>query len=349
MTRVSVVMAAYNGADLIGETLASLGKQTLDDFEVLVVDDCSTDTTRDLVRNWPDRRVRLIESETNSGPVRARNRAVAEATGKYIAGLDQDDLCHPTRLARQVAYLESHPRAAMVATAANILQNGRTRASRLPAHTTPALVGWLLRIMNPLVWSSVMVRGDVAHELDPFTRPEILYAEDFDLYHRIERYGDIARIDDPLVTYRSHSGGASQRHTGRMIASATQVLENAYYQTLGEGAEEAATLIATHIMAGIPVGDRDTLKRLGTLVAMLQASYIDARMPDRESVRLIRWETARLWWRIGRNAVRSGTIGLSDAIAVRPDHLGLGYAGLEDLIVSGVIGRARAARRRLAS
>jgi len=345
---VSVVMAAYNGAALIGETLASLKAQSFTDFEVIVVDDCSTDTTRDVVRAWPDPRVRLIESETNGGPVRARNRAVAAARGRYVAGLDQDDLCHRDRLARQVAYLESHPRTVLVATAANILQHGAVRRSRLPANTTPALIGWLLQIMNPLVWSSVMLRGDVARELDPFTRPEILYAEDFDLYHRLRRYGAIARIDDPLITYRSHAGGASQCHTARMIDSAEAVLGTAYAALLGESGAEAAGLIARHVMAGVPVGDRDTLRQLGTLIAMLQASYLDTGHFDRESVRLIRWETARLWWRIGRHAVRSGALGLSDALAVRPDHLGLGHAGIDDLLMSALVGRARAARRRLA-
>ncbi len=79
---VSVIMAAYNGAAWLPETLQSLAAQTFPDFEVLVVDDCSTDDTRDLVASWPDARVRLIALGANGGPVRARNRAVAEARGR---------------------------------------------------------------------------------------------------------------------------------------------------------------------------------------------------------------------------------------------------------------------------
>ena len=82
---VSVVIPAYNGASLIGETLASLGEQTLTAWEALVVDDCSSDDTRDLVRNWPDPRVRLIENAVNGGPVNTRNRGFAEARGRYLA------------------------------------------------------------------------------------------------------------------------------------------------------------------------------------------------------------------------------------------------------------------------
>ncbi|GAA3260620.1 hypothetical protein GCM10020258_23230 [Sphingomonas yabuuchiae] len=83
---VSVVIPAYNGAALIGETLASLGEQTLTAWEALVIDDCSSDDTRELVRNWPDPRVRLIENAVNGGPVTTRNRGFAEARGAIWRG-----------------------------------------------------------------------------------------------------------------------------------------------------------------------------------------------------------------------------------------------------------------------
>lgn len=343
---VSVVMAAYNGAGLIGETLASLSAQTLPDFEVLVVDDCSTDATRDIVRAWPDPRVRLIEAPENGGPVCARNRAFAQARGRYIAGLDQDDLCLPTRFARQVAYLDADPATALVAAAASVFEDGATRASPLPPITTPALIDWLLHVMNPIVWSSVMIRGSVARRLDPFTNPDRLYAEDFDLYHRLRAYGAIARIDDVLLRYRDHPGGASQRYTSTMIANAGGVLADSHAPLLGDDAAHAGALVAEHVMAGVAVPDRASLARLGAVLARLQSRYLARTDPGGDDRRLIKWETARLWWRIVRHGVRSGSISLADAVAVRPDHLGLGYAGVDDMLVSGMIGTARAARHR---
>src|SRR3546814_18919155 len=103
----------------------------------------------------------------------------------------------------------------------------------------------MMRIRNPLVWSSVMLRGDAARRLDPFTRPEILYAEDFDLYHRMARLGRIARIDEELLLYRVHEGGASQRYHDTMIASATRVLAEAHRPTLGAAARSAARRVGT--------------------------------------------------------------------------------------------------------
>jgi glycosyltransferase involved in cell wall biosynthesis len=338
---VSVVIPAYNGAGLIGETLDSLGRQTFADFEVIVVDDQSHDDTRALVRGWPDPRVRLLEQPENGGPVRARNRGVAAARGRYIAGLDQDDLCRPERLARQVAYLDAHPDVVLLGTQAEQLAAGRVSAMQHAAHTTPALIAWLSWIENPLVWSTVMVRGSAARALAPFTRPEVLYAEDFDLYHRIAAFGAVARLDVPLLLYRQHAGGISKRFVERMEASATEVLADRHRAVLGAGSDTAARLLVRHNMAREPVPDRATLIRLGETITTLQAAFVAAARPDAESLKLIRWETARRWRAIGRAGLRAGSVSVADVLAARPAHLGLGYAGIETLLWSGAVGAVR--------
>ncbi|MCP3735805.1 glycosyltransferase [Sphingomonas sp. RP10(2022)] len=342
---VSVVIPGYNGAAFIGETLESLERQTLTDWEAIVVDDCSADDTRALVRGWPDPRVRLIENEVNGGPVRTRNRGVGEARGRYVAGLDQDDLCLPERLAMQVAYLEAHPDVVLVGAQAQQLRGTRVSAMHYAPHTTPDLIAWLGWIENPLVWSTVMVRATVAHALDPFTRPEILYAEDFDLYHRVAAFGRVARIDTPLLLYRQHDGGASKRFTETMRASAMRVLAERHAALLGEEAAAAlARLLVLHNMGGVPVPDRATLVRLGEGIAALQAAFLAEARPDAESAKLIRWETARRWGAIGRAGLRSGAVGLGDVLAARPPHLGLGYAGLGTLLGSAAVGAVRRVR-----
>lgn len=343
---VSVIMAAYNGAELLPATLATLQKQTFTDFEVIVVDDCSTDNTREILRAWPDQRVRLIALEQNGGPVRARNRALAQARGRYIAALDQDDLCLPDRFARQVAYLDAHPGTVLLASATEVFEGARVLPSPHVPHTTPGLLRWLIRIENPIVWSSVMLRTDAARRLEPFTRPDILYAEDFDLYHRMAALGDIARLDTPLLAYRRHAGGASQRYEDTMLASARRVLAGAYEPLLKEQAPVAAALVVGHLMHGLPVQDRATLAALGDYLVHLQQAFLAERDWDAADIRMVRWVTARRWAEVSRRSLRAGTLTLPDALRVRPPHLGLGHAGLNDLIWARLIGRARAARQR---
>lgn len=342
---ISVLIPAYNGAGFIEETLASLSAQTLPDWEAIVVDDWSHDDTRAVVAAWPDRRVRLVTNETNMGPVRTRNRALAEARGRYIAALDQDDLCLPDRFARQVACLDAHPQIALLGTAANFLCDGVVAAPSHAPITTPALIAWLTRIENPLVWSSVMLRGEVARALDPFTRPDILYAEDFDLYHRVQPFGAIARIDAPLLLYRQHAGGASKRFTETMRASAATVLAGVHAELFGERAGVIAALLVRHVMGGDPVPDRGALATLGAAIGAIQARFLADHPASADDLALIRWETAQRWARIGRAGLRAGTIGLADVLAVRPAHLGLGYAGLHELVMSGAVGATRRSRR----
>ena len=342
---VSVLIPAYNGAALIEETLASLTAQTLADWEAIVVDDVSADDTRAVVAAWPDPRVRLVRNAVNGGPVRTRNRALAEARGRYIAALDQDDLCLPDRFARQVAHLDAHPGTALLGTAVNILCEGVVGPSGYAPVTSPALVAWLTRIENPLVWSSVMIRGEVARALDPFTRPEILYAEDFDLYHRVQAHGAIARLDEPLLLYRQHAAGASQRFTQTMRASAARVLAEAHAGVLGDRSPAIADLLVRHVMGGDPVPDRATLAVLGEAIGTLQHHHLSTHALSADDRKLIRWETAQRWGRIGRATLRTGHVSLADLLAVRPAHLGLGYQQLHDLVVGGAIGGSRRWRR----
>ncbi len=335
---VSVVMAAYNGAALIEETLNSVSRQTMDAFEVIVVDDCSTDATRDVVARWHDPRVRLIALPQNGGPVRARNHALAHARGRYIAALDQDDLCHPDRFARQVAFLDANADVALVGTATQVLSASGIAPSTHPRITTPALIGWLLRFSNPLVWSSVMVRGSVARALEPFTRPDMLYAEDFDLYHRAAAAGQVARIDAPLVTYRSHAGGCSQRYEEVMLASAERVLASALHETFGGMASGAARLFVRHLMHGAPVPDGETLGRLAALLDHARLRYLAVTRADATDRRLIARETRRVWAGVLRAGLRQGTIGLRDAIAAGPVA---SVARVDRLAWSRMVGQVR--------
>ncbi|HTZ69822.1 MAG TPA: glycosyltransferase family A protein, partial [Acetobacteraceae bacterium] len=267
--RVSVLMAAHNGNAFIGYTLHSILAQRFSDFEVVIVDDASIDGTADVVRGFDDKRIRLISTPRNMGPPGARNVGYAACRGEYIAPVDQDDLWLPLRLARQVAYLDRHDEAALVATATDRLVDGKRLASPEPVRTSPGFLRWALMTGNPLVWSSVMIRRASLHAAGgPFNREDRRFAEDFDLYHRLQRVGTIGRIDEVLTTYRSHAAGASRVFGDKMMASAIRVLEDAYEPILGANASRAAQAMARHVGGGEPVPD---LKTLQLIQAVLQA------------------------------------------------------------------------------
>lgn len=344
MPVLSVVMATYNGAALLPETLASLQAQTFTDWELVAVDDGSRDDTVAVLRGFGDPRIRVIESAVNGGPVVARNRAFAEARGRYIAGLDQDDLCLPDRFARQVAWLDAHPETVLVSTATDCLVDGKVRAGQWLRPLTPGLIDWLMLVQNPLVWSSVAFRADAARRLDPFERPECRYVEDFDLYHRLRGFGRIDQIDTVLTRYRVHAGGASQVFNTMMTAHAEALLRERHAALLGAAAPDIAGLLVRHVMAKAPVADRAELRRLFDGIAVLRGHF-GAQGQDPETLALVDREISRLWWRLCRAGVRSGRLPLRHAVAARPAGVALGEAPAADLVVSGAIGAVRAMRR----
>ena len=105
--KVSVIIPTYNRADLLPRAVKSALSQTYDDYEILIVDDCSTDHTRETVSAWDDERVRYTRHTENRGQSGALNMGIHNASGQYIAFLDDDDEWVPTKLEKQVAVLES--------------------------------------------------------------------------------------------------------------------------------------------------------------------------------------------------------------------------------------------------
>ena len=338
---ISVVMAAYNGSGFIAQTIATVLSQSFADFELIVVDDASTDDTLARLRAIADPRVTVIASPQNGGPVVARNRAFAAAKGRYIVGLDQDDLCHPDRFAVQAAYLDENPGTVLVASAIELLEAGTVRAHPGPVRTSPALIDWRLQFGNPLAWSSVMFRGDVVRAMPEFERAERLYAEDYDLYHRIAPYGAIARIDRPLISYRLHPGGASQRYTAKMTQSAAAVLATAYAPLFGAQAQTAARLAVMHFGDGAPVPDRATLERLGEVVDAVHQWFCATRAPGAADLALIMDEYARLWWRMADASVRSGALSPTSVNTACPPALRAHPRSPRRVASSAVIGTMR--------
>ncbi|MFS2111768.1 glycosyltransferase family 2 protein [Sphingomonas sp. Sphisp140] len=341
---VSVIMPAYNGAAWIGATIDSVLAQDFTDWEMVIVDDCSTDDTRALLATLTDRRITVLHAEVNGGPVVARNIGFAAARGRYIAGLDQDDLCKPGRFAAQVAHLEANPGTVLVATAAELLENGHAAPWPGDRPLTPATIDWLILTQNPLVWSTVMFRAEAARLLDPFERPQVRYAEDFDLYHRLSRFGRIARLDDAHLLYRCHPGGASKKFAETMAASAARVLTERYQAVFGDESQGNAELVVRYFMQRDPAPDLETLGRLSRILAALHADHV-ARTPLTPQERIeVDGEHARLWWLVARPALRQGAVTMREAMAVLPESVRL-PANDPDRLISPLIGRVRAIGR----
>jgi glycosyltransferase involved in cell wall biosynthesis len=207
--QISVVMPVWNMAEHLDRSIATILNQTYRDFELIVVDDGSTDDSPQVLDRLAasDSRIRVIR-QTNSGIVTALNRGIEEAKGKYIARADGDDLYEPTRLALQLDHLESHSDVLLVCCDYYLCYPDGTEFLRsLPTSHREILKRLFFR--NEVMHSSVMMRRDRLIAAGCYLE-EWRHLEDYELWFRLARHGKIASISQPLAKYRLHPGGISQ-------------------------------------------------------------------------------------------------------------------------------------------
>jgi hypothetical protein len=334
-------MTTYNGAAWIGPSIESVLAQKFDDFELVVVDDCSVDATADRIAAYRDGRLRVLRPSRNLGIVGARNFGFAACRGAYIAALDHDDLSHPDRLAIQADYLDRHPSVVLVGTGVRITEAGRTRGTDHRVGGTPLLLRWMLHVDNPLTYSSVMFRAAAIHRLGTFMRPEYEFSDDFDLYHRLLGIGDIVRLDDVLTTYRWHARNTSHSQGDRLFENAVRVLAGVYQPWFDEAAPAAARLVVRHLSDRQPPRDAATLRQLGVVMERVLVGFCSAHAEGADRAEVTA-HAGRVWWRAVRSAVRSGQPGVIRQYRNRPALCQGFVPSLRDLLSSCSVGALRA-------
>lgn len=207
MVKVSIGIPAYNYANYLPEAIESILRQTFKDWELVVVDDESTDNTKEVVQKYIKKYGDKIKYvwQKNKGLAGSRNTAIKNSTGKYIAFLDADDIWFPKKLATEVRFLDNHPRVGVV------YSNWEFFGEKKENHTVgmaeyPFNRGWVLKkffIKCPISYSSVMLRRKCFDKVGLFDE-SLKQCEDVDITLRIARYFQFDYISTPLSGYRYH-------------------------------------------------------------------------------------------------------------------------------------------------
>jgi hypothetical protein len=200
-------MAVHNGGHFLHEAIESILGQTFKDFEFVIINDGSTDGSRDVILNYDDPRIRLVENQENIGLTKSLNRGLASARGEFVARLDADDLSHPTRLEKQVSFLERNPDCALVGTQARLIDaegNLLRGNSGLRAQSDVA-IEWHLLFGNPFVHSSVMFRLQIIWDRLGGYDETYRFNQDFELWSRLLVHFRASNIPEALIDYRSHA------------------------------------------------------------------------------------------------------------------------------------------------
>jgi teichuronic acid biosynthesis glycosyltransferase TuaG len=215
----------FNAANTIGGTIGSVQAQTYQNWEMLVIDDCSTDDSRQVVREFirNDRRIRLIESDCNfGGPARPRNIGMMNSSGKYLAFLDSDDLWLKDKLEKQVDFLEQNREYFLVYSKCFIKKNGRVIGQAPRRMYSGNVFNQLYLEFNFIDCCTVMMANRKTAPLYTFSEEKrLLFTEDYVMWLNIAQDNKIGSINEPLAVYVLHENNCSPNKLGafRLVKS----------------------------------------------------------------------------------------------------------------------------------
>jgi Glycosyl transferase family 2 len=244
---ITVLMPTFNVERYLRGALDSVFRQTWQEFELLIVNDGSTDGTRAILTEVRDPRVRVID-QPHGGLAAALRCGVAEARGRYLARMDGDDEALPHRLAVQKARLDRDPRVVLVHSLAQTIDpDGRPLPTVLGDPRSSTVTKWLLLWQNPIVHPTVMLRRSTLRVHDLNYRLEFFRADEFDLWNRLAPYGDFEAIPEVLLRYRIHPQSMTRRNPVDLHAAAFTRVVRENFERLGvplspSAAEELAVI-----------------------------------------------------------------------------------------------------------
>lgn len=208
--KVSVIIPVYNAEKFIKETIESVLGQTCQDFEIVIVDDGSTDKSAETIKSLDDKRI-IYTYQKNHGVSAARNKGILESDGEYIALLDHDDLWLPEKLERQVPILESNSNVGLVYSDCYIIDlNGHILKRNFKDHRPhqgKVLADLFLDNFIPCL--TALIRKNILGSIGLFN-PELSIAEEYDLFLRIAEVCEVDFVDLPLAKYRLHETNFSK-------------------------------------------------------------------------------------------------------------------------------------------
>ena len=227
-------MSVYNGEDYLTEALDSVCNQSFKDWELIVIDDCSTDSSHSILEKYSasDERIRLYTNEVNLKLPASLNKALSLARGKYIARMDADDICLPDRFEKQYQFMETHPDIAVSSCLFLTLKDGVYSSGGGGARCDFEFIKARLLLANPILHPGVIAKADVMKELKYST--DVTCTEDLELWTRVIEAGYKIQLQpEYLMVYRIHEKQVTQVSMERQHAEVAKIHEE-YFSTFLE-------------------------------------------------------------------------------------------------------------------
>jgi glycosyltransferase involved in cell wall biosynthesis len=267
-------MSVYNGEDHLREAIESVLKQTLTDFEFVIVNDGSTDATGDIIVSFGDPRIRFIDQKSNKGVAFSASLGCRAAQGAYIARIDADDICAPDRFAREVDYLDKQPEIGVVGSWVEYIDSKGMTLSVWETPTLPGAVSWHLFFGTCIANSTSMIRRTLMDELGYYDVSLGSYSEDYDFWARASDVTRLTNIDALLVKRRVWSGSIASRAASKQEKVVREVMRSLIERQLDltVSADDVVSLrlLATEQIAG----DLNRIKQVASLLPRMHRAYV---------------------------------------------------------------------------
>lgn len=281
--KISVLMPVYNGEKYLREAIESITSQVFKDFEFLIIDDGSTDKSKDVIKQYKDKRIVFIENKINLGLVATLNKGLMIAKGQYIARMDQDDISLPERFKDQVAFMDKHPDVGVCGTwikffgdAENIIEYP-TNNDTIKSH---------LFFYNALAHPTVIIRSNF------FKKYNLKYkknaAEDYDLWQRCSFLFRIHNIPKVLLMYRISSKSYTQTYKSKMGETLNEIYSQKLLELKMRHVDDDILEIHKKIGNKIPLeNETDVLKAIRHLSILRKNNKKFKVYPEKEFKKII--------------------------------------------------------------
>jgi glycosyltransferase involved in cell wall biosynthesis len=223
---ITVLMPVFNAENYLTESIQSVLNQTYADFELLIVNDASTDNSRKVIKSFDDSRIRLVDNPTNLGVTKTLNRGLSIARGEYIARQDADDRSYPNRLSQQLRFLKDNPEVVLLGSSARAIDAaGKPMKMTLRSPVGLPAIRWTLMFNTAFIHTSVMFNKRIIWEEMGGYNELFPRSQDFELWSRVARRFVVGNLPQVLVD-RRHEYGSVVSGLPRVITPFNEVIYN---------------------------------------------------------------------------------------------------------------------------
>lgn len=222
MPKISVLMPVFNAENYLKSAIDSIIAQTFTNWELVIVNDGSTDGSEKIIKSYNDKRILYVENERNIALIKTLNKGIDFCRGEYIARMDADDVAHPKRFAKQVDFLDNNPKYILCGTNASVIDKEGKVTGKVKNLTSNDFLQIHLLFSNPFIHPSIMIRNGMlyANRFDEHYK----HVEDYELWVRLSKLGLMANINEDLLSYRCHDRNVSVLNTDIQNELKTQII-----------------------------------------------------------------------------------------------------------------------------